>query len=120
MSERETRKQNAEVIADCLGNIEQELGARTSLRDALALAREVLSEEPRKVTYCELLLEFAPFNTTTERTHCGECHAVAIGWNDSWRFCPLCGSQITQVKRDVNPYDRNIAQRVEFALKEMV
>ena len=119
LSERALRKQNAELLAGCLADFEQELDARTKVRDALALACNALSEEPRALTHCELSLEFTPFNTTTERAHCGECSGAFIGWNENFRFCPLCGSQITKAIHDQNPYDRNLRERVESAMREI-
>lgn len=113
MSERALRKQNADVVAGCLDSLAQELDARTRIREALALAHDVLNEEPRKLTQCEIAVEYLQINMSANRARCGECDGAFEGWTQAFRYCPLCGSQITRAERDSNPYDRNLTDRIK-------
>jgi rRNA maturation endonuclease Nob1 len=113
MSVREQRRQNAEVIAQCTEQLSQELDARTQINKALLLAHEVLSEEPRKLTECEIALEYLQINIAANRGHCSECDGAFEGWTEAFRFCPICGSQITRAARETNPHDRNLRERIK-------
>jgi len=118
MSERALRKQSAETIARLLNRVQQDADSIALQKEALDLAHTALLEEPRTLRLCNFLVEFSPFNAVTFRTHCSECGHASIGYNEHWRFCPLCGSKIELAERESNPFDRNIRERVEFALQE--
>jgi len=119
VSERTPRKQNAEILAQRIARVEKEQGAAAKEKEALELAHRVLLEEPKAVIPCNFVREFVPFNAVTDRAHCSECGGAPIGWTEYWKWCPLCGAQIIQVEKESNPHDRNIRERVTFALKEM-
>lgn len=119
MSERSIRQRSAAVLAQGLVRIERERDATSKEKEALELAHKVLLEEPKALIPCNFVLEFVPFNAVTDRGHCSECGGAPIGFTEHWKWCPLCGAQIVQVEKETNPHDRNIRERVDFALKEM-
>ena len=119
VSERASRKKNADVLAQRLSRVEHEQDATAKEKEALDLAHRVLLEEPKALIPCNFSLEFVPFNAVTERGHCSECDGAVIGWTEDFKWCPLCGAQIVQVERESNPHDRNVRERVSFAMKEM-
>ena len=119
MSQRMIQKQNAAVLAQRLVRVEREREATAREKAALELAHKVLLEEPKAVIPCNYLIEFVPFQCSTDRGHCSECGGAPIGFTEHWKWCPLCGSQIVEVEKETNPHDRNIRERVDSALKEM-
>lgn len=120
-SERSSRAAGAEVLARRIARVDQDLETASQEKAALELAYQALTEEPRKLTLAELLLEFVPYNAVTPKSHCSECSGVFIGYTDQFKFCPLCGSQIVKVNRESSPkeyQERSMRERLNSVFKE--
>jgi hypothetical protein len=89
---------------------------QADLLAALELAHTALCEKPKSVTSCDLQIEFAPMTTMVDRAWCSECGNAVLGWNETWRSCPICGSEIQQAAREANPYERRTRESVERIL----
>jgi rRNA maturation endonuclease Nob1 len=116
-SEREKRVQQAAEIENEILNYEsaQETNAKTLA--ALRLAKEVLQETPRKLRNCNLELHRFPVGiATVEQGDCSACGETVTGYEQSWHFCPACGSQILKAAKEQDPRDR----MARVAIKEAV
>jgi hypothetical protein len=107
MSVRLSRKQHGGVIAKRLEQLRDQRSGLDGLEQALMEAQAALAEEPRALTSCELKQEYIAVQVwNCERMHCSECNETITGVPEGWRFCPACGSRVTQFTREDSPHDR--------------
>ena len=118
MSERASRKNGGVIVADRLKQLRERRKKNDLEEKALEVALAALAEEPRKLTNCELVLEYVPISSwQSERAHCSECKNVMNGWSESWQFCPVCGSKVVSAERETSPHERLTAMAVQDALE---
>jgi len=106
MSERDKQRQHAQLVDEQITALENLLESTQKDLAALKLAREILNEPPRKVTECSLVKHYALVSKVSYTVDCSECHNEIFGYEDSWKFCPVCGSMITGISREDDPRDR--------------
>ena len=100
-SERKKRRDALAIIEGRLPRLRVEAQGKVAELEAFEAAVAALSEEPRRLTECSVLVELVPISSfQTFRAHCGECENVLDGFNDNWSYCPKCGSRITEVKHE--------------------
>lgn len=104
MSERRTREQQGQIIAERLQQLRELQSGNAKEEKALLLAQAALSETPRSLTHCELMLEYTTVSLMVERVACSECGATSMGYEEAWKFCPVCGSHVVRVEREVSPH----------------
>ena len=118
MSERSNRKNGGVIVADRLTQLRESRKKNDLEEKALEVALAALAEEPRKLTTCDLILEYVPISSwQSERVTCSECKKVMNGWSESWQFCPVCGSKVLSAERESSPHDRLTRLAVETALE---
>ena len=115
-SERTDRQKQAELVSRQLGVVRQALTSLEGEKYALELAATALTEEPRKLTLCNLEIEFAPIQVFVDKARCTECRKEVLGWESDWMFCPKCGSGIEHTVREDNPFERQLKRSVETIL----
>ena len=116
------QQHQARVVSDQITALENLLGTTQKDLVALKLAREILTEPPRKVTECTLRQHYALISKTSFVVDCSECHKESFGLEEDWSHCPKCGSAVTKVHREDDPRGRlqsKAAQELFTKLQEI-
>jgi len=118
MSERTRRKSGQKIIADVLPDLKRKRESQNELIAALEHAVTILGEEPQPRPACRILVELVPISSfQTFRAHCDCCDSVLDGFNDNFRFCPMCGSRITDIRHEETAEEAS-NRLTEAAIKE--
>jgi NADH pyrophosphatase NudC (nudix superfamily) len=118
VSERSNRTNGGIILADRLKQLRESRKRNDLEEKAFEVALSALAEEPRKLTTCDLILEYVPVSSwQSERAHCSGCKNVMNGWSENWHFCPGCGSKILSAERESSPHDRLTRMAVADALE---
>jgi hypothetical protein len=118
-SEMHKRQTAAERFADARVALEaQAAEAEITIQD-YKLAEEALREVPRKLTNCRLELHRFNVSLVVERGTCSMCGEVTMGWEAKWRWCPACGSRITEAVKESDPRERLQREAVNSAVNQL-
>jgi DNA-directed RNA polymerase subunit RPC12/RpoP len=108
----------AEIEEEIVSLVNAKETADRSLR-ALEKATEILSEVPSKITDCKLSLHLFCNSMVVETATCSECSRVSIGWDSSWKHCPLCGSRILEAEKETDPSARLQQDAINEAVNQL-
>jgi hypothetical protein len=119
MSERQTRAKEKVILLQRLSKVRELKRADAAEEKALDVAIAALSEEPRALILCDFVKHYATVSLAVERADCSECLQTVMGVEESWKFCPVCGSQLKSVTRENSPEDRLTRKAVKEAMEDV-
>lgn len=120
MSERTKRRVSTDALIEQLLQLQKEKESITAAESALKLAKEALDEPPRHVVETKLTLEWTTHYSHVYSAWCNECSKKSVGYQNTWLYCPICGSLITEVAQETSPQDRLNRDAVNTAMAEIV
>jgi formate dehydrogenase maturation protein FdhE len=117
VSIRADRKKELACLEQRIAKVRELQRADAAEEKALLVAHAALAEEPRALIHCDFVKHYATVSLAVERADCSECLTTVMGVEESWKFCPVCGSQVTSVTRENSPEDRLTRQAVKQAME---